>query len=108
MRGRKNSDKLKSPAYLACQHIDLRDPVDLISEKFYAIRVIIGIRGEDLKYISPHAKRTAMKIHIVAVVLNIYQCAHHIVSILFLSLPQINDKLFVVRWRADPVNTRYT
>ena len=87
MRCRKYCNKIQPLFDLTGQHIDFRDPVDLIAKKFYPVRIIIRIRRKNLKHIAAHPESAAVKIHLIPIILNIDQFAQHLVPIAFLPLP---------------------
>ena len=87
MRSRENRAVLQSTLDLSGQHIDFRDPVNLIAKKFYPVRIIIRIRRKNLQHIAAHPESAAVKIHLIPIILNIDQFAQHIVPVAFLPLP---------------------
>ena len=60
---------------MPAQWVDLGDRLDRVAEELEANRLSLFIRREDLDHIAPHAKRAAMKIKVVALVLDVYQLA---------------------------------
>ena len=63
------------------QHINLGDPVDLVSEKFHTDRRVSAVCRENLHHIPPYPEGAAMKIDIVPGVLVLHQFAQDRVSV---------------------------
>ena len=70
------------------QHIDLRNPIDLVPEKLHAHGRVPVVCRENLNYIAAHTERASMKVHLVPRVLDIDQRADHLVAILLHPRPQ--------------------
>ena len=73
--GRQYRDVFHAGLDLSGQGIDLRDAVDLISEEFDAVCVLIRHRWQDLDHIAADPEGTSLEIHVVPVVLNVDQFA---------------------------------
>ena len=72
------------------QHIDLRDPFDLISKKFHADRRISAVCGKDLHHISSDTKRPSVEVHVISRVLDIDQRTYHVIPLPFLTRAERN------------------
>ena len=72
VRSRPNGNGVKLAHELAGDHVDFRDELDLIAKEANAKRVF-GIRREHIHHVPAHTKRTALQVHVVAVVLNVYE-----------------------------------
>ena len=82
--------------------------VNLIPEELDAHRLVRLLRRKNLQYITAHAERTAVEIHIIPVILNINQLPDHIVPVLFHSRAERNNHLHVVLRASDSIDTRNT
>src|SRR5450432_714250 len=65
--------------HFAAQRVDLADAVDLVAKELDADRRCLFIGWENLDYVATHAKRTAVKIDVVALVLDVDQAAQELV-----------------------------
>ena len=108
MRCRKNSDMFQCTAALSGQHIDLGDPVDLISEKLHTIRIFIRFCRKNLQHIAMHAKRSAMKIHIISIIMQVNQLVDHLIPIPLHTGPQRQYHILIIHRAAQPIDTGYT
>ena len=104
MGRRENSDKFQSLPNLTGQRVDFGNPVDLISEKFYPIRILIRICRKNLQHIAPDTKRAAVEIHIVPVILDIDQLMDDLVPVALLPLAEIQHHVLIVCRAAQSVN----
>ena len=82
MRCRKHNHMLQLGQNLTGQHIDLRDPVHLIAEKFHTDRAVRLRNREYLQHISAHTEGTTLKIHVIPCVLHIDQTVNDLIPIL--------------------------
>ena len=64
------------------QDVDLRDPVDLVPEKFYPDGGVRLIGRNHLQYVPPDPEGPAVEIHVIAVVLDLDQLRHQLVPLL--------------------------
>ena len=87
------------------QHIDLRNPVNLISEKFYPDRRIAVVCRKNLHCITTHPECTTVKIHVISCVLDIDQCTDDLISVLLHSRTQRNHHSKVVLRAAQTIDT---
>ena len=67
---------------LSCEHVDLGNPVDLISEKFHPHSGIGFIGRNNLHHISAHPEGTSFKIHLVPVILDVDELPDDLVPVL--------------------------
>ena len=79
---RENNRVFQRTFDLSGQHIDFRNPIDLISEKFHPDGCIRTVCRENLQNISVYPEGSALKIQIIPTVLHIDQCPNHIISVL--------------------------
>ena len=87
--------------------IQLRDAVDLISEKFHTDDRITLLCRIDLQHIPTHAEAAAVQIQIVTVVLDADQFPDHIVPILLLARAQRYDQSRIFIRAAQTIDTGY-
>ena len=87
------------------QHIDLGDPVNLISEKFYPDRRIAVVCRKNLYRVTAHTECTTVKIHVISCVLDIDQCTDDLISVLLHSRTQRNHHSKVVLRAAQTIDT---
>ena len=88
-----------------CQHIDLGDPVNLISEKFYPDRRIAVVCRKNLYRVTAHPECATVKIHVISRVLDIDQCTDDLISVLLHSRTQRNHHSKVVLRAAQTIDT---
>ena len=93
--------------HCAGQRIYLCNTVDLIAEKFNPQNIVTALRRIYLQHIPAHAETAAVKIQIIAVVLDIDQLADHVVPILDHTRAQRYHHVHIVIRTTDTVNTRY-
>lgn len=105
MGSRKDRDVLQLSFDLPGQHINLGNPVNLISEELHPHRQLGFIGRDNLHHISPHPEGTALKIHIIAVILDIYQLPQHLVPILLHTGPQGNHHFLKILRFAQTIDT---
>ena len=99
---------VQRPLDLPCQHVHLRDPVNFISEKLHPQRQLALIRRKDFHYISPHPERSPVKVHIIAVILNVNQLPDDLIPVLLHTGAQGNNHVLIILRTSDTVNTRDT
>ena len=87
------------------QHIDLRNPVNLISEKFYPDRRIAVVCWKNLHCITTHPECTTVKIHVISRVLDIDQCTDDLISVFLHSRTQGNHHSKVILRAAQTIDT---
>ena len=88
-----------------CQHIDLGDPVNLISEKFHPDCRITVVCRKNLYRVTAHTECTTVKIHVISCVLDIDQCTDDLISVLLHSRTQRNHHSKVVLRAAQTIDT---
>ena len=60
---------------LAAERIDLLDGVDLVAPELDANGAVLLVGGEDLDHVAAHPKGAAVKVDVVALVLNVDELA---------------------------------
>ena len=108
MRSRKNRDKIQGLFNFPCKNVNLRDPVHLIPEKLYPVRIIRGIGRENLHHISPYPEGTPVKIHLISLILDINQLPENLIPVTLCPLPQIQYQLLIIRGTSQTVYTGNT
>ena len=81
MRSRKYCNVIQCIFNLTGKHINLWNPIDLIPEKLNSDRSIPTVCRHNLYCISPHTKRSSLEIHIISVILNIYQLTQYFIPV---------------------------
>ena len=76
--------------------VDLRDAVDLVAEKLDAQGVFVGIGQMDLQRVAPDAEAVALKIDVVALILQLHQLGAELVPVPLLPHPQRDHHIGVV------------
>ena len=79
--GRVDGDLVEPPQHLPAQRIDLGDRLDRVAEELDAHRARFLVRREDLDDVAAHAERAAVKVEVVALVLDVDQLAQHLVAV---------------------------
>ena len=87
------------------QYINLRDPVNLISKKFYPNRRIAIVCRKNLHCITAHPECTTVKIHVISRVLDIDQCTDDLISVLLHSRTKRNHHSKVILRAAQTIDT---
>ena len=59
--------------FFAAQRINERHGFNCVAEKFYSQGLLVFIRRKYFHYVAAHTKRTAMKINVIAFILNFHQ-----------------------------------
>ena len=96
MAGRINRHVLALGHDLAGQHVDLRQPVDFVSEHFNADDGIVEGRRKYFYRIAVNAEGSPLEIHIVAGILDIDELMKNFFLRLFLSQTQRHDEIAVI------------
>ena len=96
---------LQTALDLPGQHINLRDPVDLVPEKFHTDCRITVVCRKNLHCITTHPECTTVKIHVISRVLDIDQCTDDLISVLLHSRTQRNHHSKVVLRAAQTIDT---
>ena len=107
MRGRENSYMALFIFNLAGQHINLRDPLDLIPKKFHTNRPVCGIGRKNFKHISLHPEGTSMKIHFIPCILNVDQLPYDLIPVFFHSRTQRDHHIKELLGSAQTINAGY-
>ncbi len=90
---------------LAGEAIDFGNPLHLIPEELHPDGPVAGAGRKHLQHISTHPKGAAVKVHIVAGILHLYQAAQHLVPGMLAAHPQGKHMLAVLFRRAQAVDT---
>ena len=96
---------LQRTADLTSQYINLRNPVDLIPEKFDTDRRIRAVCREHFQHITVHTERTSLKVHVISCILHIDQCTHHIIPVSLHPRTQRHTHAFPLIRTSKSVNT---
>ena len=89
---------------LAGEIVKFCDAVYLVAKKFDADPALARRRRHNLDTVAAHTKRAALKIDVIALVLDLDQLAQHIVALHFLSRAQVQHLVFVELRRAQTIN----
>ena len=104
MRSRKNSNVIQLQLCLAGQRVNLHYAVNLVPEKLHPVGHTVRIGRKDLQDISPHPEGTAVKVHVIAGILNIDQLVNHLIPVFLHARTKRNDHLLIVDRRAQTIN----
>ena len=89
------------------QRIYLCNAVDLIAEKFDPQDIVTALRRIYLQHIPAYTETAAVKIQIIAVILDIDQLVDHVVSVLDHARAQGYHHVHIIVRATDTVNARY-
>ncbi len=90
----------------ARDHINFLDPVNLIAEKFDPDGPVRRRGRKNFHDIAPHPERPAVKIHIVARILDLHQPPDHVIPVLIHPRSEGNRHILIVNRAAESVNAR--
>ena len=90
---------------LTCDLIDLGNELYLVAKELKA-QGVLRIRRIDINHIATHAKRTARKVIVIAIVLNINQRVDKIIALERHLLIHVGSQARIVLRAADTVNAR--
>ena len=93
------------PQDFTCQRVDLPDGFNLVSEKFQTQGAFVLIRRNHFQHVAPNPERSPVKIHIIALVLNIHKLGDDRVHADTLADLNRNDQTGIVFRRAKAVDT---
>ena len=96
------------PQHLSGDHINFCNAVNLIAKQFNADSPFTGPCRQHLNAVAPHTKCAAMKVDIVALILNIHQLAQNSIPIMHRAHPQRQRLFAVFLRRTYPINTGHT
>ena len=105
VRCRKNNRMCKLCQNITCERVYFKYLLHLISEKLKSECCGCGCRRENLQYISSHTKCTTVKVHIISVILHIYQLSYNIISVSFHTRSQRNHHLLIINGASQTVYT---
>ena len=98
---------VQQPHGRAGDRVDLGDAVDLVPEKLHADGVFVSIGQADLQRVPPDAEAVAVKVQVVALILQFHQPAAQGVPVPGLAGAQGDHHLGVVNGVAQRVNAGY-
>ena len=105
VRGRKDGHMVALSQHLTREHIKLKDAIHLVIKHFNAHGLFTIGRRNNLNDISPHPKGAALKIDIIAVVLNLYQLMQNFLSVNNLAQSQGKHHIIVLLGGTQAINT---
>ena len=91
----------------AGKHIDICDPLDLISKKFHTHRPVCRVSRKDLQHIATHPEGSTVKIHLISCVLDIDQLFDNLITVLLHSRTKRDHHIKKFLRRTQAVNTGY-
>ena len=100
---RENSEEFRLFQNLASQRINPRNSIDVIAEKLHSISRFTA-RRKYINHVAFDAKRTARKVDIVTMVLNIHQLAQKFVLQTPLAALHRNRQIIIIRRRTKPID----
>ena len=86
--------------------VDFRNAVDFVPEKLDADGPSCPVGGVNLQGVSSDAEGISREVHVVALVADIRQAAHELVTLARLAGAQADDHVFIVDWVAQTVDAR--
>jgi len=92
--------------HFAGQRIELGDALDFIAPELNPQRNLL-VGGKDVERIAAHTERTPVKIHIIALELQVEQLAQQFVAVAHLADTDWNDDLPVLVGRTETVDRRH-
>ena len=99
-----NSDMVAFRQDLASHAVDLLDLFHFIAKQRNPDYLLVRTRRKHFDHIAPHAERTPVESHIVAVVLDFDQFAQDVVPVPHLPLPQRQHHIIVLVRRTEAVD----
>ena len=106
--GRRENGRMAFHTFdFAGKHIDICDPLDLISKKFHTHRPVCRVSRKDLQHIATHPKSSSMKIHLISCILDIDQLFDNLVTILLHPRTKRDHHIKKFLGRTQAVNTGY-
>ena len=89
---------------LAAQGVDLFHRFDLVAEEFDANGGLVLVDREHLDDVATHAERAAVKVDVVALVLNVHQTPQELVAPKFFPFDELDEKPVVALGRTDAID----
>ena len=90
---------------LTGQHINLRNPVDLVPEKFHPDCCIFLIGGDYFQHIPSDTECTTLKIHVISIILDLYQLADHLIPVFDHTRTQGDHHVLIVCRTTQTIDT---
>ena len=87
--------------------VDVRNAVDLVTEKLHTHGMVRRIGREDVDRVAADAEHVARKGNVVALVADVDELAHEFLRIALLAGAQRDDHVGVVDWVTEAVDTRH-
>ena len=106
MRRRVDRDALQLANHLAAQRIDFVQRLDLVAEELDSYRALLFVGRKNLDRVAAHPERPAMKIVVVALILDVHQLAQHLVAVDSLPLFEEHQHLEIDLGLAEAVDAR--
>src|SRR5699024_5280248 len=103
-----DSDMVQRSFDLPGKHIDLRDPVYLVSEKLYSHSSITIVRREYFHHVSPYPEGSTVEVHLISIVLDVDQFSNHFIPVLLHARAERNDHILIVVRTSNTVDTGNT
>ena len=104
MAARKNSEEFRLFQNLASQRVNPRNSIDIIAKKLHSISRFTA-RRKDINHVAFDAKRTARKVNIVTMILDIHQLAQKFVLQTPLTALNSDRQIIIIRRRAQTIDT---
>lgn len=108
MGSRKDSNMLSFCFDLAGQGVDLSDTVNFVSEELHPNCKFAFFGRKNLQYITAYPESSPVKVHIIAVILDINQLPDHIIPVFLHSGAKGDNHILVIIGTADSIDTGYT
>ena len=106
VRRRKDRDVTAAVEDLAGQDVDFRDALDLVAEEPDAQRLVRPVDRIDVERVAVRTERAALKVHVVALILNLDEPLHDLAAVDLHALPERNGQPKVFLRIAEPVDAR--
>ena len=104
---RENTDMCKLALDFPGKHINFRNPVDLIPEKFHPHSRIRTVGRKNLQSVPADTEGASVKIHLIAGVLNVDQFSDDLIPVLGHARTKRDHHVLEFLWRTQSVNTGY-
>ena len=101
---REDGHMIQTGLDLSGQRVDLCNAVDLIPEEFNADGLILRPGCDQFDHIAPHAEGPAVKIHVIALVLDLDQLFDDLVPVPDHARPQRNDHVLIINGAAQAID----
>ena len=102
--GRINCHVVQNARGGAGNHVDFRNALNFISEKFHANGFVMRVYRENLHGVSPHTEHISLKCNVVSLIANFNQLLHQLFLLFGLAGAQRNDHVCIVNGVTQTVN----